>query len=406
MWINRRLSIVAILIVVAPMVLVALLLQNGTRQSGDLGPARADMPVFVVKPGKFEGKLVETGWVWADSDQEVLGPGPGHATIKRIVPDGTRVKKGEFVCELDLSELKSDLSQALVAAREAEAAYQNARRDREAAETALSKMAKQKLSSDDEPTILVELELDQKRSEETSKLSTWNRAKKQVGEYPSQIADCKTIYAPADGPVVLAYQTHPESPRSLLEVGAEVSEWQRILNIFDVNREIRVLTKVPRLMIESVRVKPGLTARVTFDGFPERPLSGIVEEVAPLPDPGFRDIRYSTYIKIEKGFSGLRPRMMAKVEIDLGEIDNALTVPVEAVVHERGNDLVAVRNANGGFDRHEATLGATTGKLVEVVRGIQTGDLVALEPTDLLIEKEVREKGGRPTKRVKQGTRQ
>jgi multidrug efflux pump subunit AcrA (membrane-fusion protein) len=388
MRISRGLTVASILLLAAPLGLVAaLVLQDGARHPKTDTIGQATTKLFEVKPGRFRGKLVETGSVWADWRMEVLVPFGLHANIRRIVPDGVSVKKGDFVCELDQSEMKSELASRLTAAREAQAAYEDARRAREAAENALAERTRQGSNADDKASLQLQHDLDQKRTDEAGKLAEWERAKDKVGEYPARIEDSIILRAPADGPVVLSCQGLPEDPTSLIKVGSQVSGRKRILNIFDQNRDVCVVTKIPRLIVERGRVEPGLAARVTFERFPGLTLSGVVESIAPLPDPGFRDIRYSTRVKLDRGFPGLRPWMMARVEIDLRETDNVLSVPLAAVVHERGQDRVAVKNAKGTFDWRPVDLGGSTGTLVEVVHGIQDGDLVAIKPEAPLAHK-------------------
>jgi multidrug resistance efflux pump len=69
--------------------------------------------------------------------EEVFNKLPGQATIMYIRPEGSLVKKGDLVCELDASSMKATLANQEVATKEAEAAYRNARLPREAAETAV-----------------------------------------------------------------------------------------------------------------------------------------------------------------------------------------------------------------------------------------------------------------------------
>jgi multidrug efflux pump subunit AcrA (membrane-fusion protein) len=170
----------------------------------------------------------------------------------------------------------------------------------------------------------------------------------------------------------------------LLEEGATVRNWQSILSIFDDHTGILVSTSVPGKVIE--RVNPGLPARVTLDEFPDVILPGVVFEVMPLPNPGVGmvpGVRYTTRVKIEEGFPGIRPEMRARVEILLDGLDDVLGVPVQAVLHSDGQDWVALKNADGVFAWREVTVGVPSEAFVEVVDGLQGGDLVALDPTAL-----------------------
>src|SRR5205814_4281439 len=65
-----------------------------------------DMPVHEVKPGKLEGTVVERGSLEAARVNEIYCQVEEVTTIVRIVPEGTAVKEGERVCELDSSRLK------------------------------------------------------------------------------------------------------------------------------------------------------------------------------------------------------------------------------------------------------------------------------------------------------------
>src|SRR5262249_48031591 len=58
-------------------------------------------------------------------------------TIIFIVPEGTRVKKGDRVCELDSASLRDQLVNQRITTKSAEANFQNAKLTREVAEIAV-----------------------------------------------------------------------------------------------------------------------------------------------------------------------------------------------------------------------------------------------------------------------------
>src|SRR5262249_60366656 len=62
----------------------------------------------------------------------------GQAMILRLLPDGTRVKKGEPICELDSAALRDRLVNQRLTTKTTEANYQNARLDREVAQVAVT----------------------------------------------------------------------------------------------------------------------------------------------------------------------------------------------------------------------------------------------------------------------------
>jgi multidrug efflux pump subunit AcrA (membrane-fusion protein) len=152
------------------------------------------------------------------------------------------------------------------------------------------------------------------------------------------------------------------------------------------------------------QISPGLRARIKVDAFPEAELTGAVIAVAPRPDPATLRFRgpdtkvYSTLVEIEKAPPGLRPGMTAEVDILVTELDNVLSVPIEAVLNFDGKDHVAVKKPDGGIEWREVTLGAANETLVEVRKGLESGQSVALNPLALMSEEEKREKKiGAPT---------
>ena len=89
--------------------------------------------------------------------------------------------------------------------------------------------------------------------------------------------------------------------------------------------------------------------------------------------------------------------MTARVEILVSELDNVLSVPVEAIVRYDDKDHVAVKKPDGGFEWREVTLGVSNDQDVEVKQGIKAGEQVAVKPLDLLTEQQKREMRNSPT---------
>ena len=86
----------------------------------------------------------------------------------------------------------------------------------------------------------------------------------------------------------------------------------------------------------------------------------------------------------------LRPGMSAQVEILVTELDNVLSVPVQAILQFRGKDYVFVKDGDT-FRREEVTLGISNDQHVEVKQGLKSGDRVAMTPNVLLSDDERRE---------------
>ena len=110
----------------------------GPRPAEKLRSVRAeDLPAAEVKPGKLRVVLVERGVVEAARVEDVLDQVEGTTTILSILPEGSKVKKGDKVGQLDSATLRDILKNQKTAVAQAEANFATARLSREAAETAL-----------------------------------------------------------------------------------------------------------------------------------------------------------------------------------------------------------------------------------------------------------------------------
>jgi RNA polymerase sigma factor (sigma-70 family) len=94
--------------------------------------------VAEVKSGKFTSAVHEPGALEALHSEDVVSPIQGPTTLLSLVPEGTKVKKGDVVGELDSASLRDRLVNQRITTKAAEANYQNARLRREVAEIAVT----------------------------------------------------------------------------------------------------------------------------------------------------------------------------------------------------------------------------------------------------------------------------
>ena len=124
---------------------VGLIAQDRGDQTGQQAPAVArpsprpdDAPAVVaVQPGKLDFTLIERGVVEPARSQFVTNDVEGTTTIINLLPDGSRVRRGDVVVELDSSTLRDQLTNQRVAAERAEMSFQQARTRREVAQIAV-----------------------------------------------------------------------------------------------------------------------------------------------------------------------------------------------------------------------------------------------------------------------------
>jgi RND family efflux transporter MFP subunit len=100
-------------------------------------PGNLEIPVTPVRRATFRESIHKPGALEAARNQDLRSQVEGETAILVIVPEGTRVKKGDLVCELDAAALRDQLTNQRIANMTAQANYQNARLTREVAEIAV-----------------------------------------------------------------------------------------------------------------------------------------------------------------------------------------------------------------------------------------------------------------------------
>ncbi len=101
-------------------------------------PRADNVPTVTVGPGKVKIQITRQGTVEAANSASVYSNVEGQTTIMSLLPEGTKVKKGDVVARLDESALKDQFTNQRIAENGAEAAYLNAKLTREVAEIALT----------------------------------------------------------------------------------------------------------------------------------------------------------------------------------------------------------------------------------------------------------------------------
>ncbi|MBI4602617.1 MAG: hypothetical protein HY721_11720, partial [Planctomycetes bacterium] len=202
-----------------------------------------------------------------------------------------------------------------------------------------------------------------------------------------QLKNC-VITAPKKGMVVYANDSGSSrfggsSQSSRVEEGAMVRESQALVRLPDLSR-MQVKVSIHESRVDQAR--PGLPARVVIQ---DQEYAGRVLSVANQPRStswfSANVKEYVTTVAIDGETSGLRPGMSAKVTILVDSVGDALTVPVSAVVEQKGQFYCWAKTAEGP-SRRPLTLGRTNDKLIEIVDGVKEGDVVFRNPRAVVEE--------------------
>ena len=148
-----------------------------------------------------------------------------------------------------------------------------------------------------------------------------------------------------------------------------------VMTIADL-RHLQATVNVDESDIAQVRV--GMPVIVTADALPGRRLHGRVARIAPQAVVVQNVTQYEVVVTLTDPGPGLRLGMTVDAEIQVLAREDVLVVPAEAV---RGKDARVVIVVEGEHLRPvPVEVGATDGRQVEIVRGLQPGQVVYLGP--------------------------
>jgi HlyD family secretion protein len=125
------------------------------------------------------------------------------------------------------------------------------------------------------------------------------------------------------------------------------------------------------------RIAIGGTVVITVDAFPGAELSGKVTDIAPSASIQSGVVLYPVTVRLDPTDLPLRPGMTANVTIIVEKRENTLIVPFRAVETEGGQAFVTLQT-DAGSQRVPVTLGLITDTQIEILSGVDEGDLVAV----------------------------
>lgn len=188
------------------------------------------------------------------------------------------------------------------------------------------------------------------------------------------------IFAPQDGLVVYPFAERWNSS-SQIEEGATIRQRQEIIKLPDISQML-VDLKVHESFVNLI--KPGLAANITIDSLPDSHFKGAVRKVAPLPDTQSRYTNpnlkvYSTEVLIKDQLPSMKPGVSARAEIVITNLDDVITVPIQAVTTLKGQQVCYLEN-NPNPIPTPVEVGMFNDKFIEIRKGLRGGDRVLLSP--------------------------
>ncbi len=149
-----------------------------------------------------------------------------------------------------------------------------------------------------------------------------------------------------------------------------------LLEMFDPDSLV-VRFSVPEA--HAAAVKPGLTVKIRLDALPGRTLRGKISRVYPSLD----DDMHTRTVEAELAASrDLMPHQFARVTLRLESVENAVILPVEAIVEMPDGTQVAFVVEQGKAVQRTVEVGIEKEQRVQVVEGIQPGEQVVVAGGD------------------------
>jgi len=119
------------------------------------------------------------------------------------------------------------------------------------------------------------------------------------------------------------------------------------------------------------QLKIGQTVRIRLASYPGEIFTGRISRFSPAVDPQRRTLQLWAEVANNRG--KLKPNLFAEMDVVVGGGQEALSIPLEALIVTEGQSFVFVEE-KGSFRRADVVLGARDDRFVEVKKGLLPGD--------------------------------
>lgn len=456
-----------------------------TITSGDAEQV-GDEATFRVSRGPLTISVLEAGTIRSAEQEIIKSEVEGNAVIIYLIPEGTEVKKGDLLVELEASQLEDELVEQQIRTQNAEATFISARENLEVVKNqSKSDISKAELDyrfAQEDLTKYLEGEYPQQVKEADSRITlaaeelenseetlawsqklfddkyisqseldrdrlSFNRAKldhelavaakdllveytheRQLdqlksdieqmqlalervklrtsadivqaeadleakdAEYKQQVGKLKKvedqitktrIFAPQDGLVVYATSAKASwrGNDDPLDEGQAVRERQELIYL---PKRDEMIAEIHIHESNLEKVQPGLPVEVKVDALPNKSYKGTLLKIAPFPNAYQMRLNpdlkvYMTQVKLDGKHAELRTGMSCEAEVLIDELNDALFVPIQAVVEQGGQHFAYLKGPDGP-QRTPVEIGLDNNSMVHVKDGLADGQEVLLAP--------------------------
>jgi RND family efflux transporter MFP subunit len=326
--------------------------------------------------------------------------------ISWLVPEGTVVKEGDVVAELDRSGIAAKMAEVSLALQKAEAQLTQAQLDstlnlstaREDMKTMELSLEEKRIAKEqaafESPSVKRQAEIDYEKATRQlaqAKVNYKTKTEQAIAKMSEVGADVQrqrnkltnvqdvlgnfTIRAPTPGMVIYVKEWNGKKKG----IGSQVSAWDPTVATLPDLGQMESLTYVNEIDVR--KIAAGQTVTVSLDSDPTKKLGGKVMAVANVGEqrPNADAKVFEVKILLSEADTTLRPGMTTSNAIETTTIKNAIYVPLEAVAVEGTTPFVYKRDGSR-VTKQQVETGLANDDEIVIAKGLAKDDRVLLTP--------------------------
>jgi RND family efflux transporter MFP subunit len=270
------------------------------------------------------------------------------AYVKQIVKEeGAYVKKNEILALLDDTEIKINYQQAKIQLEQAKINLQEAENNYKRSQELIKK------------NLISEQEFQ----------TTETTYKQRQLDYQNRLEGFKDLELQLNWTKIRSLSEGYITER-LIEAGDRVNQNQQVYTIEDFSP---LLVRVYVPTSDSIKLKPGMKAEVKTEVLEGTVFEGVVKLINPRIDVQTGTVKVTVEVYDET--VRLKPGMFVEARIIIGKKEDVLVIPRKALLFKQNKIYVFVMNRDQ-VEQREVTLGLTEEDQVEILSGLEEGEVI------------------------------
>jgi multidrug efflux pump subunit AcrA (membrane-fusion protein) len=365
-----------------------------------VSPGMGDFQVFVTSTGELRAK----NSIQIRGPQGVRDVQIWQMTIQSLVPEGTVVKKGDVVAEIDRSEIMTRMQNTQLDVQRAESQYEQAQLDssltltqaRDNLENLHFQLEERQIAVEqsvyESPAVQRQVQIELERTQRQLAQEQQNyktrvlQAEANLREIEAnltqeqnklnrimQVMQDFSIKAPENGMVVYARNWQGRKTTT----GSTINSFDPVVAELPDFSAMESLTYINEVDIQKIRQNQ--TVYIGLDAIRDKKLTGVVTSIANIGEqrPNSHSKVFEVKIEINESDTTLRPAMTTSNEILIETIENALFIPLESV-HAYDNDHFVFKRDGIQTVMQQIIMGSANDNDVVILEGLTPDDQVLI----------------------------